>query len=187
MRILLPCILFSFLSVGQTTDLHTNSWQRPTKSLYIDLFGGGSWFSGNFDKIFLSRENSFLSFRAGLGYMEERGEDIPGSGDGFIESFNLFSFKNGVKKNHHLTVPMHFTYNVGNGVTYFEFGAHFSYFPRKTWDPTNVTLGPVMGVRVTPKKMSGMTYRAYINMPYEGFKTYDWYVPFGISIGYSAE
>lgn len=189
--ILLTCTYVNVLLFAQTAELNPNLSERPTKALLGDICGGGSWFSGNFEKAFLSRKRFFFTFRFGLGYFREYGEPyttISTTTDQFLDfEYTTSSTETIIPKYDHLSLPLHLSFNLGGRTAYFETGWHFTYIPKATLDKINFTQGPLIGFRVYPEHLEGFVFRLYSNMPIEGFNRYKWYLPFGVSFGYSAE
>jgi hypothetical protein len=161
---------------------------RPTNNLYLDLFGGGSIFSVNYEKVFLSKKNSFLNFRIGAGYTQDKSDAILGITEKeFNAGIGVFHY---TKTNDysaptsHFSIPTHLSVNLGRDKHYFEVGLHYTYYlPVKS---VVHTFGPILGYRYHPFKSDKAIFRFYINFPLEGIGEIHWYSPVGISFGFSA-
>lgn len=170
-------------------DIIQTDTYRPTNNLYLDLFGGGSIFSVNYEKIFLSRKNSFLNFKLGAGYTQGKSDAVIGKTPKEINvlSLGVYHYEKTTDYSaptNHLSIPAHLTFNYGMGKHFFEIGVHYTYYlPVKS---VVHSYGPLIGYRFHPLKSDKGIFRFYLNIPMEGFNEIHWYSPIGISFGFSA-
>lgn len=186
-----PLIILLFTVVTSISAAQTQESEirlRPTNGVYFDLFGGGSIFSANYEKLFLSREKSFFTFKVGAGYT--RGKSDANIGvtnheiDAGIGVFDYSSTKDYSAPTNHLSLPAHLSLNIGKGKHFFEFGIHYTYYvPAKS---VIHTYGPMFGYRFQPTQSGKAIFRFYINLPMVNFTEIHWYSPVGISFGLGA-
>ena len=163
MMLLAGNYLFAQNAVVTKTDSLDN---KRAQSVYVELFGPGLVFSGNYDTRF-SKKQDGLGGRVGIGGFSTEGASI-------------------------FTVPVQLNYLLGKNNKFFEIGLGVTYF-QNTGDPylfsnnsrvtTNSTIGTMtFGYRLQPKE-GGFNFRAAINPVFDGNGFIPWW--FGISFGYS--
>jgi len=153
---------------AQNNNDSTNT--RPLNGINLNLLGDASYFSINYERIFLISSSFFLTAKVGLGYNEEfqyGGHSTP-----------LSKF---------LTIPHHFTGNIGKGRHFFEFGLGGTLINGNTTQ--HYIFYPIVGYRLLPLKSNNINFRLFGNIPYWAFygaETDDIiFIPFGLSFGIS--
>lgn len=140
--------------------------KKRAQSAYIELFGPGIIFSGNYDTRFSNHQDG-IGGRIGIGGLGSDGSSI-------------------------FTVPVQINYLVGKQNKFFEVGFGFTYYNYRGtsfnfFDNSRVNENKVIGTmtfgyRYQPKE-GGFNFRAAINPFFDGNSFFPWW--FGISVGYS--
>jgi hypothetical protein len=162
-------IILTFCSILTAKDAEAFPYLRPPNSINMNLFGGASIFSINYERLFFNNRKFFLAGSAGIGYSESL--DLP------ITSTSL------------LSIPMHITgnVNVSGKKHFFEFGfgGTLLYYQNfKFWD---YSIYPIIGYRWQPVKSGKFTFRIFVSYPLTDKIDIDkyWFSPVGISVGFS--
>ena len=122
---------------------------RPLNNISLNFLGDASQISINYEKQYLVGKSYILSTRVGLGYNQE-----------FCLSFWGVSCSP-VKD--YLTIPHHFTANIGKRRSFFEFGLGGTILYGETSDP--YILYPIIGYRFLPLQSNKINFRLYFLPP----------------------
>jgi hypothetical protein len=147
---------------------------RPLNSISLNLLGDASKLSINYEKQFLVGESFILTTKFGLGYNHEF-------------RICLFGPCSSPLK-YYLTIPHHFTANLGKRRSFFEFGLGGTILYGETSQP--YILYPIIGYRFLPLQSNKFNFRLYFQPPIQeiegefGHPDIGW-IPVGISIGSS--
>ena len=153
---------------------------RPLNNISLNLLGDASRISFNYEKQYLVGKSNILSTKVGLGYNQE-----------FCISFGAGSCS---PVEDYLTIPHHFTANIGKRRSFFEFGLGGTILSGKTTWP--YVLYGILGYRFLPLQLNKFNFRIYFQPPIptrELKKPVDndfphpdiLYIPFGVSVGFS--
>ena len=157
-----------------------DSIDRPLKSIGLNFLGDASRISINHEKLYLVGKSNILSTKLGLGYNQE-----------FCISFGSGSCS---AKEDYLTIPHHFTANIGKKRSFFEFGLGGTMISGKTTWP--YILYGIIGYRFLPLQSNKFNFRIYFQPPIpirklkkpidNDFPHPDiLYIPLGLNIGIS--
>ena len=153
---------------------------RPLNNISLNLLGDASIISINYEKQYLVGKSYILSTKVGLGYNQE-----------FCISFGTGSCS---PVEDYLTIPHHFTANIGKRRSFFEFGLGGTILSGETSEP--YILYGIIGYRFLPFHSNKFNFRIYLQPPIpirELKKPVDndfphpdiRYIPFGVSVGFS--
>ena len=151
-----------------------DSFNRPLKSIGLNFLGDASKISINHEKLYLVGKSNILSTKLGLGYNQE-----------FCISF--YSGQCSAKEDY-LTIPHHFTANIGKKRSFFEFGLGGTMIYGKTNWP--YILYGIIGYRFLPLQSNKFNFRIYFQPPIPilaklPFNFLYVYSPLGLNIGIS--
>ena len=166
-------------SISQIENIQSVE-DRPLNNISLNLLGDASIISINYEKQYLVGKSYVLSTKFGLGYNQE-----------FCISFGTGSCS---PVEDYLTIPHHFTANIGKRRSFFEFGLGGTMLSGKTTCP--YILYAIIGYRFQPLQSNKFNFRIYLQPPIpirELNKPVDndfphpdiLYIPFGVSVGYS--
>ena len=147
---------------------------RPLNNISLNLLGDASKLSINYEKQYLVGESFILTTKFGLGYNQEFRLCIFGPCSSPAENY--------------LTIPHHFTANLGNRRSFFEFGLGGTILYGETSEP--YLLYPIIGYRFLPLQSNKFNFRLYFQPPIQrlegdfGHPDIAW-IPAGMSIGIS--
>lgn len=153
--------------------------ERLKNSITLGILGESSLFSLHYDRLFKINDKILLNGKIGIGYNEEL----------------VFCIWGPCKPDKYMTIPHHFTINIGNGNNLFRGANHlFEIGLGGTLIAGNIdhhyVLYPKIGYRFSPVHSNKFTFRMYANMPvskvqWENFMLWDGIIfsPFGISLG----
>ena len=186
-RLILLSLLFCFgseikaqeKSISQIEKIKSIE-DRPLNNISLNLLGDASRISFNYEKQYLVGKSNILSTKVGLGYNQE-----------FCISFGAGSCS---PVEDYLTIPHHFTANIGKRRSFFEFGLGGTILSGKTTWP--YVLYGILGYRFLPLQLNKFNFRIYFQPPIptrELKKPVDndfphpdiLYIPFGVSVGFS--
>ena len=122
---------------------------RPLNNISLNFLGDASKISINYEKQFLVGESFILTTKFGLGYNQEF-------------RLCLFGSCSSPSKNY-LTIPHHFTANLGNRRSFFEFGLGGTILYGETSEP--YILYPIIGYRFLPLQSNKINFRLYFLPP----------------------
>jgi len=137
---------------------------RPLSSINLNLLGDGSYFSMNYDQLLPVNKKMHLSLKAGIGYNERA---------------QLFKSNLG----HYLTLTHHLTANFGSRRTLFEAGLGATAYFRN--NDNRYIPYPVIGVRFSPIKSSGLVIRPCLHIPFKLPLEQLFFSPVSLSLGYA--
>lgn len=171
-------IFFGFTGYCQQKESEFNV-VRPSNLVSINYLGDLSLLSANYERLFGHSEVFFMSFKIGLGYnrQKEIWDNIPG-----------------MEHPYYLTIPHHFTFNLGKNKGYFEIGLAGTAFngdsPDWSSGEQKYTISPLLGYRFLTNKPHGVGFRFYFYLPLtkEMEVQHDMEVQYyliGINIGYA--
>ena len=134
----------------------------------FNMFGDASFVSVNYERLIELSPGAFLASSLGVGYNAEFQFCLFGPCTYGPERF--------------LTLPHHFTVNIGKKRHFFEVGIGGTVIIGNTSE--HYFLYPLLGFRVQPNKSGRGTIRLYFSVPFSGMETEDiLWIPVGISIG----
>jgi len=122
---------------------------RPLNNISLSLFGDASYISINYEKQYLVAKSYILSAKLGLGYNQE-----------FCISFGSGSCS---PVENYLTIPHHFTANIGKRRSFFELGLGGTILYGETSEP--YILYPIIGYRFLPMQSNKINFRLYFLPP----------------------
>ena len=122
---------------------------RPLNNISLSFLGDASKVSINYEKQFLVAESFILTTKFGLGYNHEF-------------RICLFGPCSSPLK-YYLTIPHHFTANLGKRRSFFEFGLGGTRLYGETNDP--YILYPIIGYRFLPLQSNKINFRLYFLTP----------------------
>mgnify|MGYP003327803738 CR=1 FL=1 len=122
---------------------------RLLNNISLNLLGDASIISINYEKQYLVGKSYILSSKVGLGYNQE-----------FCISFGTGSCS---PVEDYLTIPHHFTANIGKGRSFFEFGLGGTILSGKTTWP--YILYGIIGYRFQPLQSNKFNFRIYLQPP----------------------
>ena len=162
------------------TEKNQSIENRPLNNISLNLLGDASIISINYEKQYLVGKSYILSTKFGLGYNQE-----------FCISFGNGSCS---PVEDYLTIPHHFTANIGKRRSFFEFGLGGTILSGETSEP--YILNVIIGYRFLPFHSNKFNFRIYLqppipikelekpvdnNFPHPDIR----YIPFGVSAGIS--
>ena len=118
---------------------------RPRNNININLLGDGSPISLNYERLLSFHPSYFLTGKIGAGYNEEF-------------KFCLFG-PCSTPAEKYLTIPHHFTGNLGTRSLFFEVGLGGTYIIGD--GGSKYVVYPIVGFRVQPRKMQKMNFRLF--------------------------
>lgn len=139
--------------------------ERPINGISLSLLGDASIISFHYERLFLIRNNFFITGKLGLGYIEE---------------FQLCLFGSCSTPEKYLTIPHHITGNIGRGKNFFEFGLGGTIINGNT--SQHYLLYPIVGYRLQPKRSNKFNLRIFAEFPVSRVEDI-LFVPFGLSMG----
>ena len=156
-----------------------DSFNRPLKSIGLNFLGDASIISINHEKLYLVGKSNILSTKLGLGYNQEFCISFYSGQCSPIEDY--------------LTIPHHFTANIGKKRSFFEFGLGGTMISGKTnWPGGPYILYVIIGYRFLPLLSNKFNFRIYCQPPIpigkvdNDFSLPDFiYIPLGLNIGIS--
>ncbi len=122
---------------------------RPLNNISLNLLGDASIISINYEKQYLVGKSYILSTKVGLGYNQE-----------FCLSFGTGSCS---PVEDYLTIPHHFTANIGKRRSFFEVGLGGTILYGETSEP--YILYPIIGYRFLPLQSNKINFRLYFLPP----------------------
>ena len=142
---------------------------RPTNDINLNLLGDASFFSDNYERLFLiNPDRFFITGDLGFGYTEE---------------FHLCIFGPCSSPVSDITIPHRITGNLGWKRNFFEFGLGGTLISTTT--PAHYFLYPIVGYRLQPLKSDRVNFRIFAEYPLPGFRSeYLIFIPVGWSVGY---
>jgi len=151
-----------------------NVLDRPLNNISLNLLGDASILSINFEKQYLVRKSFILTTKFGLGYNQEFRLCIFGPCSSPAENY--------------ITIPHHFTANLGNKRSFFEIGLGGTILLYgETSDP--YIFYPIIGYRFLPLKSNNLNFRLYFLPPIQFDGPFGHpeiaFIPLGASIGIS--
>ena len=151
---------------------------RTKNNFHVSLFSEGSYFSGNYERMFLVSPNLFVTSRIGLGYAENFTQRIFGTH----------------KVDKYLANIYHLTLNIGIKKHFLEAGMGGTLFLRSS--NQKAFFYPMVGYRFQPIWPGGVVFRVYGALPIahepdsflmrlfsDSHRENVLFIPFGISIG----
>ena len=161
-------------------EVLNGSSKRPLHNISLNLFGDASKLSINYERQYLVGKSNILSTKFGLGYNQEFCISLWGISCSPIEDY--------------LTIPHHFTANIGKRRSFFEFGLGGTVLYGETRWP--YILYGIIGYRFLPLQSNKLNFRIYLQPPIpirkikkpvdNDFPHPDiLYIPIGVSVGFS--
>ena len=169
------CRLLLFLLPGIFScviNVQSQQFVRPKNSLTLSFFGEATGLAVNYERLFLNREHFFLSGSAGIGFSNNSG--VP----------SIYSMGGGNTKQL-LTVPLHFTGNVGGGKHYLEFGLSGTILFDLQEGFYDYGVFPMIGYRLQPMVHRKANFRIFFCWPVSTTleRISFFFLPFGLSVG----
>lgn len=122
---------------------------RPLNNISLNLLGDASYISINYEKQYLVGKSYILSAKLGLGYNQEFCISLGTGSCSPVEDY--------------LTIPHHFTANIGKRRSFFEFGLGGTILYGETSEP--YILYPIIGYRFLPMQSNKINFRLYFLPP----------------------
>jgi hypothetical protein len=135
-------------SISQIENIQSVE-DRPLNNISLNLLGDASIISINYEKQYLVGKSYVLSTKFGLGYNQE-----------FCISFGNGSCS---PVEDYLTIPHHFTANIGKRRSFFEFGLGGTILSGETSEP--YILYGIIGYRFLPFHSNKFNFRIYLQPP----------------------
>lgn len=144
--------------------------KRPGNNLTLNLLGDASIISINYERFIVITPALFAPGKLGLGHNKE---------------YRLCFFGPCTSSpDIYLTIPHHFTLNLGKKSNFFEFGLGGTIINGNTTQ--NYLLYPVFGLRTLPFNSNKINFRIYLQFPFSGMEAEDIvFIPVGLSLGLS--
>jgi hypothetical protein len=163
-------VLFFVLIVAGSyaQEQNTDHENRPNLVISANLYGSASLLSLNIERLFFIKPAFSLTANMGIGFNVE---------------FNLSS---NAESENYTILPHHITALYGRNKSFLEYGIGGSAVFSEE-DKSSYLLYPILGYRAHPFKNPGISFRAWILIPFGQQATIESYdilfVPFGGSIG----